>query len=212
MRTLLIPAYAKTKVKLPFKLIKLFSNKKVALTSSIQYFPQLKNIQKLIPNSIVAGQVIGCNTSNCIKLKNQVDCFLFIGSGQFHSIEIALKTFLPVFMYNPETNKFSELSKEEIKKIKARKKAYYIKFLKAKKVGILISLKPGQDFTKMALFFQKKLKDKETYLFLANLIDEREFENFSDIDFWINTACSRIETKNVLHFSEIEKFNKDGEI
>jgi len=208
MKLLLIPAKSKTKIKLPSKVIKKLQNKKIGLAYSIQYIDSLKKIKKSLPNSIMAGQIIGCNVSNCVKIKNKVDSYLFIGSGEFHPIEIALKTSKLTFKFNPETNQFSEISKEEIKKIKIKIKGKYIKYLTAKKLGIIVSTKPGQYNLKKALQLQKQIK-KESFIFLTNNINEQEFENFREIDFWINTACSRIETKKLLHYSEIEKFNKN---
>lgn len=204
MKILLIPAKSKTNISLPKKVLEKLENKKIGLTSSIQYLDSLKEIKKVLPKSIIAGQIIGCNVSNCIKIKDKVDSFLFIGSGEFHPIELALKTSKQTFKFNPETDQFSEISQSELKTIKAKIKGKYIKYLNSKKIGIIVSTKPGQYNLKKALQLQKQIK-KESFIFLTNNINEQEFENFRDIDFWINTACSRIETKNLLHYSEILK-------
>ena len=68
-------------------------------------------------------------------------------------------------------------------------------FLNSKKVGILVSLKPGQERLKEALKLSKKL-EKEAYLFLFNNISPAEFENFPQIGSWVNTACPRLDMES----------------
>ncbi|MEM4266943.1 MAG: diphthamide synthesis protein, partial [Candidatus Nanoarchaeia archaeon] len=63
---------------------------KVGLLTTAQHIHQLKEAQKIIKNSIIGGQILGCNFKNAEKIKNKVDCFLFIGSGDFHPLELAL--------------------------------------------------------------------------------------------------------------------------
>ena len=53
---------------------------------------------------------------------------------------------------------------------------------------------------------KKKIK-KECYIFTADEIDFNQFENFSFIDCWINTACPRIADfrKDVINYEMVEK-------
>ena len=70
-----------------------------------------------------------------------------------------------------------------------------MRFLNAEKVGILISIKPGQNNLNKAFMFKKKLK-KKSYLFICNNVNTSEFENFPEIQSWINTACPRLDVND----------------
>jgi len=176
---------------------------KVGIVTTAQHLHQLKEAQKTIKNSIIGGQIIGCNFKNAEKIKNKVDAFLFIGSGDFHPLELALRTGKEVYTANPYNNQITKISKEEIEKKKKEIKGKYIRFLNAKKVGILVSTKPGQYNLKKALELRKKLK-KESYIFMFNTLREEELENFPDIDIFINTACPRIDYKRVINIQDIK--------
>ena len=115
---------------------------------------------------------------------------MLISSGKFHAISLALETGKQVYVL--EGNTLQEISKKEIENLKRKQKASYINYLNSKKVGILISTKPGQQNLKKALELKKKIKDKQIYFFISNNIDISEFENF-EIDSYINTACPRID-------------------
>lgn len=89
------------------------------------------------------------------------------------------------------------------------------KFLMAKKVGILVSIKPGQFHPRVyaglkekinfANKIKNKIKDKESFIFIGDNFDLNELENFRDINVWINTACPRIEGKDLLNAEEVLK-------
>ena len=38
------------------------------------------------------GQVLGCNTSSAGAVMEDIDCFLFVGTGSFHPLAVALAT------------------------------------------------------------------------------------------------------------------------
>jgi diphthamide biosynthesis enzyme Dph1/Dph2-like protein len=62
----------------------------------------------------------------------------------------------------------------------------------SKKIGIIISTKPGQENIKKSELLKEKISkkypEKQVFFFISNHINLAEFENFS-IDFWINSAC-----------------------
>jgi 2-(3-amino-3-carboxypropyl)histidine synthase len=176
---------------------------KVGIVTTAQHMHQMKEAQKTIKNSVIGGQILGCNFKNAEKIKNKVDSYLFIGSGDFHPLELAIRTGKEVYIANPYNNQVTKISKEEVEKKKKEIKGKYIRFLNAKKVGILVSTKPGQYNIKKALELRKKLK-KESYIFIFNTLREEELENFPDIDIFINTACPRIEYKKVINIEDLK--------
>jgi 2-(3-amino-3-carboxypropyl)histidine synthase len=176
---------------------------KIGLVSSVQYLNQLGKAQKLIPNSIIAGQVLGCKTINAIKIKKDVDKFLYIGSAYFHPIKIAIDTNKEVYIANPLTNEISKINEKEIQDFKNRIKGRQAKYLMSKNPAFIVSTKPGQNKLKVIL------NRKEKYpIFICNNLDLNELENFSEIDYWINTACNRIEGKNIINLEDLPKDNE----
>jgi len=155
------------------------------------------------------AQILGCDTGATEKIQDKVDAFLYIGSGSFHPLGVALSTSKDVFTFNPTTSVFSKLDNEEIEKYKMQKKAKLSRFLAADNIGILVSLKPGQYSYKKAEEIKSKLrqKGKNAFIFVFDTLDANEMSNFPFIDFWVNTACPRIEDdkdkKNVVDMSQI---------
>ena len=165
--------------------------KRVGILTTIQHLHKIKDVEKQIPGSVLGGQVLGCDASSARKINDKVDAFLYVGSGEFHPIEIAVETGKDVYCFNPFTGKMGKIGKEAIEKNEKRKKGAMIKFLSAGKVGILVSAKPGQNRMKDAMKLAEK-KDKEYYLFAFDTLSDMDLENFPFIECWVNTACPRI--------------------
>jgi 2-(3-amino-3-carboxypropyl)histidine synthase len=165
---------------------------KLGLVTTIQLTHILKELHKQLPNSVIGGQILGCNVSLAKKIINKVDAFLYIGSGEFHPLQIALECNKPVYWLNPFSLKLNKVPLSDIEKRKRRIKAGYLKYLSSDKIGLLVSTKSGQNNLKQALEFKRKHKDKTFYIFLFNTLNFSELENFPDIECWVNTACPRI--------------------
>lgn len=203
MKVLFVDARASFDItELKNKILSKFKKGKFGLVANIQFLPQLEEIKQILPNSIVAGQVVGCNVLNTIKIKDKVNAFIYIGSAYFYPIEIAAKTKLPVYIANPLTNEISLVSKKEVEEYEKKKKGKILKFLSIKKIGILVSTKPGQENMKLALMIKEKL-NKESVIGISNTLNPESLENFSDVEYWINTACSRIEHPKIINFEDI---------
>lgn len=171
---------------------------KIGLVTTVQHLHRLKDVQRLITDSVTGGQILGCDVSAAMDIKDKVDSFLYIGSGKFHPMEVALKTGKEVLAFNPFTEKMSKVTKKDIDVMKKKIKGKYIRFLAAEKIGILVSTKPGQYNIQKALELQKKLK-KPSYIFIFNTLTESELENYPDIGIFVNTACPRIDFKKVIN-------------
>jgi len=195
MKILHIPAKAKVAINLS----KIKLQGKTGMLTTAQHLDKVKAIKK--ENFTFLGQVLGCNAKNA---KGNYDQYLYIGSGKFHPIRIALETNKPVYTYNPFTKQFKELDNKEIIKIKKRIKGAYLKYLNAKKIGIISTTK-GQNFNKDFNF-----KNKKVYHFMCNNITN-QIENFPDIEVWVNTACPRLAYEgefnaSIINMEDLEKF------
>jgi len=196
--------------------------KKIGLISTVQYISFLPSIKKelekkgkkiSIAKGVLAkygGQILGCDVGAAKKL-NDVDAFLFIGSGKFHAEQIALATNKQVFVFQPENNRIDRIKEEDILKLKARKKAALANFLASEEVGILLSIKPGQENLKKALNVKKELhkKGRKAFIFLADTININELENFSCKGFaWLNAACPALNMEpQVLNLEDIDNID-----
>ncbi len=202
MKRLYIEAHTLVDLNPILKKIKI-PEKKIGIITTVQFEHEVKKIQD--SRFIFGGSILGCNVDNPIKIADRVDAFLFIGSGDFHPL--ALKQFKkPIYIANPLTNKFSKIAEKELEALEKQQKGRLLKYLNAKKVGIIVCTKPGQNLFNQAIKLQEKLK-KESFLFICNDVDATEFENFPDIDMWINTACPRIEHKKIINMKDLPEYN-----
>lgn len=192
--------------------------KKLVIFYSIQYELLAKSLYNFLKNrfNIIAfKQIVGCN----IPLYN-THAYICVSDGQFHGLSIIkkqindlflkyknfdiIKEIKPVFIVNKNIIKIEE---KEIKKQIDDLKVRWFNFNKAKKYGIIVSIKPGQEAFDKALLIKKQIeKDrKKAFLFLANEIKLEEFYNF-DIDFFIITACPQFSIEGNKKLCNIEEF------
>jgi len=183
--------------------------KRVGLISAIQFLKYLDTVRDYLEKGgkevHVAGQMVGCNAAKAIKIKKDVDAFLFVGSGEFHPLELIDSTKIKdIYFFNPVSEKFSKFKKEELERIEKRRNAKFAKYMMSKKVGIIVSLKPGQQALKAALRFKEDL-DKESFVFIGDEIDINRLEDFNDIEMWVNTCCPRLEGNKIISLKDIRK-------
>lgn len=191
MKTLFVHARSTKDVVIP-ESVKKKLPKKLGIVASIQFAHRIPDITKQIPGAVEGGQLLGCNAAMAGKINAKVDAFLFVGSGVFHPINVALQGKKPVYCYNPYTNEFKQLDQKEIDSYEKSRKGAVLRFLNAKRVGIIVSTKIGQKNLQRALQLKKK-GDKEYYIFVCDTMDFKSLEDFNFIDCWVNTACPRID-------------------
>lgn len=163
----------------------------IAILYSIQFKDVALKLEKLLEKTkkiTKLMQVLGCSK---IKLLKETQAILLVGSGKFHAINIGLETNLPIYIY-PE---LKQVAQKEIEDLQIKKKSSYLNFLNSKNIGIIISTKPGQEKLSDAIKIKDKIKDKNTYLFICNNLEAKEFENFN-INSWVNTACPRLDMES----------------
>ncbi len=123
----------------------------------------------------------------CSEFEPAGELNLFIGSGKFHPLALKGKT----YFLNLERNKLEDLSRELMKE-EMKKAARISKFEDAKKVGILVSTKPGQ-FYQDCEQFEDRLREqgKKTKILIFDMITNEKLMGL-DFDVYVNTACPRI--------------------
>ncbi len=137
------------------------------------------------------GHVVGCEYGGLKTIQNKVDCFVILGN-QFHSMGAAIAVNKPVILldvYNDDVR-----SMEGIRDKILKQRIISVEKVKdARKIGILVEVKPGQKFGSPKLLI-KKLKDKgkEVIVISISEITPDKLMNFYNIDAFIELACPRI--------------------
>ena len=196
MKTLFIETRRKFKdSEIEYNLLDKLKGKTISLAATIQYIgliPRVKDYLESKGKKVIMkkgayydGHVLGCNSP---ALDDSADTRLIITDGKFHAMNNAIQLQKEIYVFTTKT-----LEKIEQKEIDAHNKKTQIKktkFLVAKNVGLLISTKHGQ-FQKGINNIRDKIKKsgKNVYLFEADDINTAEFENFPQIQMWVNTAC-----------------------
>ena len=194
MKTIFVRAVKKLDVN-PQKLKELVLGlpKDVNITYSIQYHNLATHVKSEIEKSGVKVhnflQIIGCR-----RLPIKSFPIIHVGSGKFHATNPNL------FRISKNITLFdgysiTHVSPNYMIDAERVRKAKLSRFFASNNIGLLVSNKYGQQDLKKAIDFANdsgKSKDQNRYLFLCNNINKNEFENFP-IDFWVNTACPRIE-------------------
>jgi 2-(3-amino-3-carboxypropyl)histidine synthase len=209
MKVLFVQAKAnKDAVEALNKSIKYISEKKIGLITTVQFAEQLTKLKRFLESkgkvaiigkptgsAVLAGQVLGCDVSAATNIENKVDCFLYIGTGDFHPFGLLAKTKKPVYVLEPFTEKIIKIPEEEKQKIWKKQVLKLAQFKDCKTVGILVSTKPGQcELQASAEKVKEKLEKqgKKVYVFVCDNITNSELLNFPHIQGWINTACPRL--------------------
>jgi len=209
MKIMFIPAKVNQEVNIK-KIESLSSRlpKRIAIAYSIQYRDIAERIKEILLKKheiTLFIQVLGCSRP---KFPEKTEAILLVSSGRFHAVSLALESGIPVYVL--EHDKLAKIPEEEIKGLKKKKLASYIRFLNADRVGIMVSTKPGQENMKKALALKKRLKNKESYLFICNEINTKDFENFPDIKSWVNTACPRLDfDSSIINISDLTGYSKN---
>lgn len=195
--------------------------KKIGLVSTLQFLDSLEKSRKYLEEKgktvkigkgkFDAGQILGCDVSAAKSIEKEVEAFLYIGSGNFHPLGLAMQTEKPVYFLDTEKNELTKVNKEKF--LKQR----YVAVALAKdanRFGILVSVKPGQMNLELAKKIKKELeeKGKKAYILIFNEIKPEKLIGL-ELDCYINTACPRIAIDNrtdfkkpVLNPDEMESF------
>ncbi len=182
--------------------------KNIGIVTTAQYLHLLPELKKYLQNHgftpvirkgdtrvAAEGHILGCNYSSATSIAAEVDSFVYLGSGMFHPLGVALATTKPVITADPATGKIQQKELEELKDATLRQRYGAIVRSKSAKIfGILIGLKPGQQRMKIAESTQRILtsQKKQSYLLFIDCLSPEILDNFKGIDCFVSTACPRL--------------------
>jgi 2-(3-amino-3-carboxypropyl)histidine synthase len=191
--------------------------KKIGLVTTAQHLHTLETVEKILQQHglepfitegderiALQGQILGCNFSAGAKLAEQVDCYLFIGSGTFHPVGLLMSTKKPVIAADPYTNTVKKQEIEDMKNNMLRQRYGAILACRnARRFGILVGLKRGQQRIKLAYEVQQMLDaaGKHSMLITQDDFSPTSLQGF-DLDCYVSTACPRIAIDDYLQYKK----------
>ena len=176
--------------------------RRVALFTTIQFHDQyekLKGQLKAAGKEVVVlrpkhawhdGQLLGCGVEDWSK--ERVDAFVYVGDGLFHPKAILFQNTAPVHLYDPKTGDERTITQEELRPLLKRRKGALTTFHTAKRVGVLITTKYGQERLTRSFALETQYPGKEFYYFLDDTLNLHGLEDFPFIEVYVNTACPRM--------------------
>jgi 2-(3-amino-3-carboxypropyl)histidine synthase len=166
--------------------LKALPQKTVAIFSSVQFKKALDSLEAALKKQgkeINQKQII----LGCSEIKSEAELNIFIGSGKFHPKALSGN----VLQIDIERGEIYDLTCE-IKREEMKRFARLEKLKDAKKVGILLSTKPGQYYKDYGeLKARLEGGGKEAQIIALNEITDEKLMGL-DFDCFINTACPRI--------------------
>jgi 2-(3-amino-3-carboxypropyl)histidine synthase len=142
------------------------------------------------------GQVLGCRIDAALKL--DAECLLFVGTGKFHPLGVALATDKPVLSLDLEKQQIIDFEKEKMKYLK-NKAWHQEKIKEANTVAIAVSWKQGQNRISEAFKLKKELESqgKRVYILAFDVISKEKIIGMK-FDAVINMACPRMDDEDLL--------------
>ncbi|MHC1636515.1 MAG: diphthamide biosynthesis enzyme Dph2 [Candidatus Methanospirareceae archaeon] len=180
------------------KAVKEIKGDEVGLVTTVQHIHTLGEVKRLLASygkkAVIGksflkydGQVLGCEYSSA---KLPCDEILFIGSGSFHPIGIALYVGKKVIAADPFTMHIQVHEPEEV-----RKRRYKVieRALDAKSFGIIVGMKSGQFNMEKAIYLKEEAMKKglKAFIIAMDEINEEKLLAYR-VDAFIKTACPRV--------------------
>ncbi|MEK6986625.1 MAG: diphthamide biosynthesis enzyme Dph2 [Candidatus Thermoplasmatota archaeon] len=149
-----------------------------------------------------AGQLLGCDYHTATVVEKDVDGYLYIGTGEFHPLGVAVLVDKPIIIADPERGTARDLA--DLKdRILRQRYAAIARAMDAKSFGIIVSKKLGQVRMELAkdLKALAEKRGREANIFLMDLVSPQFLEGYR-VDAWVNTACPRIAIEDVLQYKQ----------
>jgi 2-(3-amino-3-carboxypropyl)histidine synthase len=147
------------------------------------------------------GQVLGCDISSALSIADDVDCFLYFGSGNFHALGVALATKKPVIIADPYLDEIRDVEEEKERLLRQRHGAI-TKAKDAESFGIIVSTKPGQARMRVAIKLSETIEKhhKKAQILLVNHVDAGRIQTYN-VQALVVTACPRIAIDDYMLYS-----------
>ncbi len=149
-----------------------------------------------------AGQLLGCDYHTAETVAQDVDGYLYIGTGEFHPLGVAFLTDKPVVIADPERGSARSLADLKDRVLRQRWAAI-ARAHDAQVFGIIVSKKIGQARMEMAQELKglAERHGRKATIFLLDMVSPDFLEGYR-VDAWVNTACPRIAIEDILQYKK----------
>ncbi|MDX1612033.1 MAG: diphthamide biosynthesis enzyme Dph2 [Candidatus Thermoplasmatota archaeon] len=147
------------------------------------------------------GQLLGCNFTAARTVAEEVDVFLYIGSGDFHPIAAAWGLETPVWVADPMTGEVKKVE-DRVEALMRQRYAAIAQAEEAESFGILVATRIGQERMKLAKGLAKLLRKhgKKAYIISLDFFTPEALASFRHLDAFVNTGCPRITTDDYARY------------
>ena len=185
----------------------------IALFASVQFL-KLDTVKKQLKDADIAvkttkakrtdveGQILGCDAYHDSfeeDVLHTADAALYIGDGLFHPKALLLaqiykKTMKEIVIWDPVSEKMRMITKDAIIQQINKTRANLKRFIAASSIGILVTMKPGQQYLTSAKNLKEHLaqQGKNAFIFIDDTLKLSNLEDYPFVEAWVNTACPRI--------------------
>jgi 2-(3-amino-3-carboxypropyl)histidine synthase len=182
----------------------------VTTVQYLQYLPSLKSwlegnnkrvyIGKSGGRVKYEGQILGCDISAATSIEDKVEQFLYLGSGDFHPLALAIQTKRPVIVMDPIAQEVRELQ-DLAERVLRQRHGAISRSSGAKKYLILVSTKPGQNRMDLAFRLRQMAVDdgRKADIVLMNEFNPDSLLPF-EADAYVSTACPRLAVDDFLRY------------
>lgn len=148
------------------------------------------------------GQLLGCNISAAGSAGDDVEQFLYIGSGDFHPLSVAIETGKEVLVLDPLMSEVRDMGDLKDKILRQRHGAI-VRAEKAQHFLVLVSTKVGQVRMDLALKVKKLAEEhgKAADIVMMERFDPELLMPY-DADAYVSTACPRIAVDDYLRYQK----------
>jgi 2-(3-amino-3-carboxypropyl)histidine synthase len=194
--------------------LKTMKGPRIGVTTTAQHVHKLDVAERLIreagmepvtmlgdKRTALRGQLLGCNVIAAVKC--DVDEFIFIGSGDFHPLALALETEKRITAADPYTNTVRTLSEAKGRILKQRWAAIG-NAKQAKTFGIVVSTKAGQMRFNLAKKVLAQLREhgKEGHIIQNKQISPETLLYFRHLDAFVGVACPRVPIDDQMRYKQ----------
>lgn len=187
----------------------LITGQRVGIVTNVQHVHKLDSVRRHLESAGLQcsigsgdgrvkyrGQVLGCNYSSARAI--DVDEYLYVGSGTFHALGVALATGKRVIIADPFLRKTSVADVELIMK---QRYALVAKAMDAHTFCVLVGTKAGQQRFHLAYKLVEEAIERgyDAYTVTINEVSPWTLYQFP-AEAYVNTACPRIAIDDITLF------------
>jgi len=189
--------------------------KHLGLVTTVQHIHLLPRVAKFLsslgikpligkpgPRAKYEGQVLGCDWGSARSISDKADGFLYIGTGRFHPLGIALATGKDVVTVNPIAGGWDRLTPAS-EDFLSKRKAMISRAAACDEFGILVSTKPGQARFRLANGLRDHFKQAglTVHVLASDEILPEKLEDFR-LKAFVCAACPRIPIDDAERFRQ----------